>query len=901
MKNQKNNQTQPQEKPIGVRLTLGALEGVGHIILFILKAIGTLLLVGVVAGLVFMTYFSSYLKGEVIPEAQNFAEELKLDTVTQSQTSFIYYYDKNTDSYAELEQIDSAENRVWASYKDIPEGLINSAIAIEDKRFMEHAGVDWITTGRACVKMFLGTGSAGGSTLTQQLIKNLTHEDEVTVHRKIQEIFRALEVEKRYSKQEIMEWYLNNIYLGQGCYGVQSAARVYFGKDLAELTTAECASIISITNNPSLFDPYISPSRNRDRQVIILDQLLAQGYISEAEHKAAINQQMDFHSDYGEEEVFTCGSCGFEGTRDQFVENSEDGHWYCPQCSAVTSIVKESSCYSYFVDTVIRDVVNDLMETYGYTERVAYQKLSTGGYRIFSTIDIDAQNIVDNIYQDLSKIPQTDSWQQLQSGIVIIDNETGDISALCGGVGTKEGSLTLNRATQSRRQPGSSLKPIAVYCPAFDMGICTPASTYEDAPDENGWPKNDGGGNSGNMTVNHGVCSSLNTISVKVLRDLGVENSFEYATEKFGLSTLVTSITINGKDFTDKALAPLSMGALTYGVTVREMAQAYATFPNQGVFRQARTYTRVEDSTGKTVLDNQQQAHQAVSSKAAWYMQNVLNNAVLSGTGWAAYMDGYSVCGKTGTTSDDFDRWFCGFTPYYTASVWCGFDENEEIDLVGDTTNPSVRLWKMVMSELHKGRESKYFEIPADTTYVSVCVDSGGLATDACKEVCVSKDKVASRVEKVLIFDEDAKDLDDCDYHEKHKICPETGLLANEYCELFHAAQKGDGEFTELEEVGVLVRCAEDDNDKYDRGEKLDLKVCTVHTQAAWEEYQQSLEPDDPDPTDEDPTDPTEPVEPTEPGGETGQSISGGQTAAGFDPALIPEQADFTEEKKKQE
>ncbi|MCQ2418840.1 MAG: transglycosylase domain-containing protein [Clostridia bacterium] len=900
MDKQRNNQNHTEEKPVGVRVTLGALEGLGHILLFVLKAIGTLLLVGVVAGLIFMSYFTNYLKKEVIPEAQNFAEELKLDTVTQSQTSFIYYYDKNTGSYAELEQIDSEENRVWASYKDIPEGLINSAIAIEDKRFLEHSGVDWITTGRACIKMFLGTGSAGGSTLTQQLIKNLTHEDEVTVHRKIQEIFRALEVEKRYSKQEIMEWYLNNIYLGEGCYGVQSAARVYFGKELSELTTAECASIISITNNPSLFDPYISTERNLKRQRIILDQLLAQGFIDKQEHEAATQQELDFHSDYGKEEVYSCPGCDFKGERIQFRENADDGHWYCPQCGSVTSIVKESSCYSYFVDTIIRDVVNDLMETYGYTERVAYQKLSTGGYKIYATIDVDAQNIVDNIYQDLSKIPQTDSWQQLQSGIVIIDNETGDIVAMSGGVGEKEGSLTLNRATQSRRQPGSSLKPISVYCPAFDLGVCTPATTYEDAPDANGWPRNDGGGNSGNMTVNHGVVSSLNTIAVKVLKDLGVETSFEYATERFGLSTLVTSISINGKDFTDKALAPLSMGALTYGVTVREMAQAYATFPNQGMFRQARTYTRVEDSSGKTILDNRQQTRQAVGEKAAWYMQNVLNNAVLSGTGWAAYMDGYSVCGKTGTTSDNFDRWFCGFTPYYTASVWCGFDENEEIKLVGDGTNPAVRLWKMVMTELHKGKESKYFEIPSGTTTVSICVDSGGLATDVCKEVYISKDKTASRVEKVLIFSEDAKGLESCDYHENHKVCPETGMLANEYCELFHAANAGEGEPTELKEIGVLVKCAEDRNSKYKRGEALDLEVCTVHTQAAWEAYQQSQKPEE-DPEPVDPLDPTEPTEPSEPGGETGDSFTGDTFTSGFAPAIIPERPDLFEEKKQQE
>lgn len=894
----KSNQKQKsKDRPIGVRIALFSLEGIGHIILFALKLIGTALLVGVVAGLVFLSYFSTYLKEEVIPEAEQFAEELNLDTVTQSQTSFIYYYDKQTGTYEELDQVDAAENRVWASYKDIPEDLVNSAIAIEDKRFREHAGVDWITTGKACVKMFLGTGSAGGSTLTQQLIKNLTHENEVTVNRKIREVFRALEVEKRYSKQEIMEWYLNNIYLGQGCYGVQSAARVYFGKDLADLTIAECASLVSITNNPSLFDPYISPERNRKRQLIVLQQLLEQGMITDAEYRTAVAQEMEFRNDYEKKETYTCNNCGFTGERSAFRENEEDGRWYCPQCDAVTGIQKESDCYSYFVDTVIRDVVKDLMETYGYTERVAYQKLSTGGYKIFTTLDIDAQNVIDSIYQDLSKIPQTDSAQQLQSGIVLIDNETGDIIALCGGVGEKTGSLTLNRATQSKRQPGSSFKPLAVYSPAFDQGVCNPATTYEDAPNESGWPKNDGGGFSGNMTVNHGVVSSLNTIAVKVLKDLTVDKSYEYVTERFGLSTLVSTITINGKDYTDRALAPLSMGALTYGVTVREMAQAYATFPNQGTFREARTYTTVENSSGKVILDNQQQTRQAIGEKAAWYMQNVLNNAVLSGTGWAAYMDDYSVCGKTGTTSDDFDRWFCGFTPYYTASVWCGFDENEEIDLVGDTTNPSVRLWKAVMQELHKGKESRYFPVPSNTTRVSICVDSGGLATDVCKEVLVEKDKVKSRVEKVLIFDEDIAGLKECSFHEKKKICPETGKLANEYCELFHAehSQTG-GEAAELEEVGILVKCAEDDNKKYNRGEPLKLETCEVHTKAAWEAYLAQKEQEQQPP---EPTEPTEPPVPTE--GETGFAPIPTEDISGFLPALQPRVPEWEEEKKKQE
>ena len=278
---------------------------------------------------------------------------------------------------------------------------------------------------------------------------------------------------------------------------------------------------------------------------------------------------------------------------------------------------------------------------------------------------------MDAVYEDLANVPTTTSAQQLQSAIVVVDNESGDIVGMAGGVGKKEGSLTLNRATQSMRSPGSSIKPLTVYAPAMDAGTITPYSIYEDSPYKDNWPKNQSNTYSGATTVSVAVAKSLNTIAVKVLADLGVEKSFAFATEKLGMDTLVEKENIDGKQYTDVALAPLALGALTKGVTVREMTTAYATFPNNGVYRYARTYVKVLDSQGNVVLDNTQKTHNAMKKTTAWNMTMLLQNAVNAGTGTPARLTGMNVAGKTGTTSDDHDRYFAGYTPYYTACVWC--------------------------------------------------------------------------------------------------------------------------------------------------------------------------------------------------------------------------------------
>ena len=844
----------PDKQPhIAWRITRTVLDVLGKIVLVLLAVVGTMLLVGIIAGSIFTVKLKGYLETDVIPEAEEFANSLQLDNATLPQTSFICYLNEETGEERIIQQLYATQNRVWVSYDEIPMDLVNAAIAIEDKRFPEHKGVDWIRTVSAIASFAGGDASHGGSTITQQLIKNLTEEDDVTVNRKVQEIFRALAVEERYTKNEIIEWYLNTIYLGEGCYGVQSAAKVYFGKDVSDLTTAECASLIAITNNPSLYDPYISPKNNRERQVNILYAMLEQGYIKTHEdYEAAKGQELVFRNGTYDEETYLCEECGFEGVKGDYIETEEE--YLCPECETPNVTISDSRYYSYYTDTVYRDVIKDLCAKYGYTEKAAAQQLLTGGYKIYCNIDPEVQNLVDRVYENLENVPKTRSIQQLQSAIIVIDNRTGDIVAMSGGVGEKTGSLTLNRATQSTLPSGSSFKPVAVYAPAFDAGIITPATVYEDSSfyDDSRWPLNDSRTYSGMCNIMRGVASSLNTISVKTLDDLGTKNSYRFLTEKLGFTTLVEEVEIGGKNYSDIGYAPLGLGQQTYGVTVREMTQAYATFANDGIFREARTYTRVVDAEGKTVLDNTQESHTAISKEANYYVNYVLQNAVSSGTGTAAYMKNVAVAGKTGTTSSDQDRWFAGYTPYYTAVVWCGFDDPEQIVLSGSRTNPAITMWNQVMKPLHDGLEYASFTQMQGVQQYEVCADCGMLATEACEK---DERDGKNRVTKLRLFRDDAP-LTECFCHTMVKICGATGLVANEYCELAPG--------NTLTEVGKLIYNEEwkvNKDEYFVYNPEKEGTVCTVHTP----ESLMPTEPPTESTTTPEPTEPTEPEETPEP------------------------------------
>ena len=849
-----------------------------------LGAVATVLLICLVCGLVFVGILGDYLQTEIMAQSQDY----ELNITDLDQTSFVYGVDGDGNIVL-LQRLHTSVDREWATLDEIPEALINATIAIEDKRFYEHQGVDWITTMKACVNMFMGGDSQfGGSTITQQLIKNNTGEDSVTVQRKVMEIFRAQRAEQLYDKDTIMEWYLNTIYLGNGCYGVKSAAETYFGKELQSLTVAECASLISITNNPSLFNPYGSTftyngvemtgaERNRDRQMKVLNQMREQGMITEEEYRAALDQEMVFKSGIAEEDrwaVCSNDACGYGGTVATYV--SEGGNHFCPECGTQTNVEVDASreVYSYFVDTVIEDVAKDLAAQDGVNwdslnkqEREFYlMRITRGGYHIYTTIDPDVQAAVDAVYTDLSQVPSTNSSQQLQSAIVVIDNRTGDIVAMAGGVGEKTTHDGQNRATDSKLQTGSSMKPLSVYAPGFESGVISPVTVIKDLPisySGGNFPKNDNRKYEYARTVFDGVRRSVNAIAVNVLDEVGFEYAFYFAKENLGLSTLVESYTAsNGKNLTDLGYAPLGMGALTVGCTVRDMTAAYATFANGGVYREARTYTKVYNSVGELVLDNTQDSHVAMSEKTVNYMNYCLYYAANSGTGGAAVFPGQNIAGKTGTTGNSRDRWFCGFTGHYTAAVWCGYDQPEEIRL---GTNPACQLWRKVMQPIHEGLPKVGLYDGSNFRTVSVCLDSGMLATEACRQ-----DVRGNRTASAYCYSEDIPS-GYCTHHVSVAYCTTGEGVATDYCRLF--AEAGESvtigqcslvymrpddikEINQAKNVGLLEMYYDDSYVYYldasgdpqpwhgfDGNANPDSDApyieCPVHTKEAWEAYEE--------------------------------------------------------------
>jgi len=638
---------------------------VGGAIRLCLKVIATVFLIIITTGLLFACIFAYYVKTSLSTDL-----DVSLDDVSLALSSTIWYKDRDG-QYKELQTLYSKENREWVEYENIPQYLEYAAVAIEDKRFYEHKGVDWYRTMGAFVNMFLSMkNDFGGSTITQQLIKNITKYDDITVQRKLLEIFRAMEFEKKYTKEEIMEWYLNVIYLGEGCYGVGTAAKTYFGKDVWELSLAECASLIGITNYPTLYSPYNNPEKNKERQETILWEMYDQGYITYDEYIDAVNEELVFQR--GETES------------------------------------AQQPIYSYYTEVVINDVLNDLVEKKGISMDMARLLLYSGGYQIYACIDMDVQNQIDAIYKDLSALPQpyAASSQQLQSAIVVMDPYTGDILGLAGGVGEKNGNFILNRATDTKRPPGSAIKPIAVYGPALDLGLITQTTLVDDSPDivlsgTSWYPRNSGGTYRGITTIRQGLISSLNTVAAQVLDKLTPQVSYEYLTERLGIKSL--------DPVNDVAYAPLALGQLTNGLTVREITQAFSSFVNDGVMTFGRTYSQVLDANGNVVIDNTPETIVAFKPNTAWNIANMLQAAATYGTGWEANLGKMPTAGKTGTTSDDRDRWFVGFTPYYVAGVWTGYDTPEPMRFYG---NPAAQIWKKVMAPLHEGLEYKTFPTP---------------------------------------------------------------------------------------------------------------------------------------------------------------------------------------------
>lgn len=739
--------------------------------------LGTLILGAALTCLFVAGYAHTYVKDVIEPQAEEAQTTLNTQGWNSALSSNIVYTDKTTGEPVLMKTLHGSENRIWVEYKDIPQNLINATVAIEDKRFWTHHGVDWKRTAGAAVYMFTGRSVQGGSTITQQLIKNLSQNDDVTVRRKVLEIFTALEFDKNHSKEEIIEMYLNNIYLGRQCNGVYTAAKKYFNKEVSELTLPECACLISITNNPSLYDPYNKPENNMKRASAVLKQMFIQGYITEDEEISAM-AEIGYLPDGG---VDSDGYKTFSYHADQVTLTFADKDASTAEEAGTTS----NGVNTWYTDAVIASVRDDLMDTYGYTAEVASQMLYQGGLTINTCFDPDAQAIVDAVYDNPSVLAGCESkkGQELMSAISLVDNRTGAVIAL-GQNGEKNESRSRVMATDAKRQPGSSIKPLSVYAPALEEKLITPYSAVDDTPfrlNSNGtpYPKNSSRTYSGLTDITTAVKKSLNTAAVKTLDLVGLQRSFDYMTDVFGFTSMEDyKVGANGEVKSDIDYSPLAMGGLTTGVSTYEMAGAYSVFPRNGIYIKPHLYTTVTDMDGNVILSNDEEGKAVLSENTTYYMNELLEGVVTSGTGTAAQIPGYTVAGKTGTTNNNYDRWFCGYTSYYTAAVWIGYEYSESINA---QRNPAVNLWQQVMSQMMEGKEDKSLTTTTkNVVSATYCTKSGDLATSDCS---------AAGCAATGYFLEGDAPTTYCTRHTTVTVCKDdpigdTGMyhLAGEYC-----------------------------------------------------------------------------------------------------------------------
>ena len=720
------------------------------------RIIGTLLLVFVVTltifSGIFMAYINSTMRGKV---------EVYLDEFETKVSTELYSQDPDTGEWVMYQTLYlNSENRIWTDLEDIPKYLQEAAIAIEDKRFEKHHGVDWKGTTRAIVYTLFGKNVQGGSTITQQLVKNVTGDNEVTVKRKITEIYRALELEKRYEKDEILEAYLNEVFFGQSCYGVVTASRMYFNKDVSDLTLAECASLMGITNNPSMYDPTLSSwtrENNRERQLTILGAMLEQGKISQEEYDAAKAEDIVFSNGF----TISGKYVGSDGTATE------------PEPDETTTDDTESPAdeeeptikgrYSWFTEAMIGDVADALVEKYGITDKVrdngttytayeqAWDMVHGKGYKIYTTQNPKYQKIAEDVCYDLSNIPYTSSYtnsageqveDQLQIALTIVDPTNGYVVAMIGGAGEKQADRVWNWAVNAR-QCGSAIKPVSTYAPALDDGTINGASVIDDYPmllNGDVWPRNANWRYQGLTALHTAIAQSLNTCAVRTNLAYGVDRSYEFLVNKLGFENLT---------YTDsQQVGNMALGGFEKGVTTEEMAAAYAAFVNEGVYTKPRTFVRVEDANGNVILENEAQSTVAMKNTTAAIINHLLQEAALNGTGYEAQFSGMHIAGKTGSTNSNKDRYFVGYTPYYSCAVWAGYEHNQRIVASG---NPCSAIFRKVMSAIHEELPDKDFFSCAGLTSVAVCADSGMLASENC-----ALDVRGSRVYTALVAADNA-------------------------------------------------------------------------------------------------------------------------------------------------
>ena len=614
---------------------------------------------------------------------------------------------------------------------EIPNNLINAFVAIEDKRFFEHSGVDLYRTLGAMANYVMNFGGKfGGSTITQQLIKNVTGDDEVSVERKVREIAFALELEKNMSKDEILELYLNVINLSDGCYGVGSASRRYFSKSVGALSLIECVCLAAITNNPSYYNPITHPENNRQRRDIILSEMYEQGYITEKE----------------------------------YLENYGADILLSPDDSIVRAGV-----HSWYVDMVIDDVIADLQAKRGMTRTEASALVFGGGLEIYIQIDLEIQAIMEEYYENAGNFP---SGEGAQSSMIIIDSESGDILGVVGAIGEKSRNRIQNYATDTLRPPGSTIKPLSIYAPALERGIITYASVYDDTPYEflegedgsvSAWPKNANGIYHGLSTMSYALANSTNTIPLKILDELGLSHSFYFLRDSLHLDALVESEESASGKLTDMDYAALALGQLNYGVSVRDISAAYTIFADNGFYHAPRSYSLVKDSYGNVLLEKEATSERVISDGNAEIMTKLLEDVVWGGTAnELTVKNKVAIAAKTGTTQDNKDRWCIAYTPSLVCGVWYGYEYPKEIPRAEKNhflDAMDVVLTRIYTRDVRSAYKDRKFESSANLITVNYCMDSGLLPCEAC-----FKDARSSRV-KVGYFVKGTEPTNACDTH----------------------------------------------------------------------------------------------------------------------------------------
>lgn len=601
---------------------------------------------------------------------------IDLKAKSLNQTSFIYIKDDETGEFKEYQTLYSTENRIWVDNQDIPQAMKDAVVAIEDKRFYEHNGVDWARTLSAVVNLATGEDTYGGSTITQQLIKNITDDNEVSINRKLREICKALKLEDEYTKDQILEAYLNVVNFGNNCQGVESAAQLYFDKSIKDCSIAECAAIAGITQNPSLWNPLVYPDNNKQRREIVINEMYDQGKITKSEYDNAMKESADM--------TFV----GFKNTKEDDDDNDYVQNWY--------------------IDQVFYDLREDLALYYNISEEAASEKLYTEGLKIYCAMDEKMQSYMEEAAQSIDKSYDYD----LQIGSVLMGFD-GRVIATVGSSKKKTQALEWDRATHSKLQPGSSIKPVIVYPYAIDNKLLYYSSVVKDEPvdnwkDQNGQlvsgPNNAYYGYKGDMLLPDAIEWSSNATAVQTMNLIGGPSvAYEQAVTKMGFNSLSEQDTQN--------TGALSMGGMNGGVSVREMAAAYNYLGNGGLYYEPYTYYYVTDSEDNIIIDNREAVpKQAYSAETASIMNRLLSyNVTNSAHTNAQYarISGWDIIGKTGTTDEDKDSWFCGLSPYAAMATWCGFDKPASIS----NTSTSARFFSNVMAKYLEDKEQKEYNI----------------------------------------------------------------------------------------------------------------------------------------------------------------------------------------------